>query len=208
MEDVALITRCQQGDSAAFESLYRQQSQRAVRTAYLIVGQKAVAEDAAQEAFIQCFREIGRLRNPKAFEAWFYRILVRICWRLSEEQRKSLSLDSIPNGLAPPREQGELPHQIEHMHLREAIDEAVTKLGRKHKTVVILRYFNDLSVKEIGKVLGCRVGTVKSRLHEARKRLLDELKESGLDDNEQIGGLNKGASLERKKSEVGERSRA
>lgn len=167
MDRSTLIMRCQQGDREGFAELYRQYSQKALGTAYLISGHRGIAEDILQEAFYQCFRKIKDLRSPEAFDIWFYRLLVRIGWTMAAKQQNHVSWDEL-------QEQVPLavPDDTELL-----LWEAINKLSTPLKTVTILYYYNDLSVKEIAKVLGCFQGTVKSRLHNARKVLQKELGE-------------------------------
>ncbi|HHP50501.1 MAG TPA: hypothetical protein ENM97_01110 [Moorella mulderi] len=82
-----LVKRIQEGDWQAFEVLVEQYSGKALRTAYFITGSQGMAEDAVQEAFVQCYRKIKGLRDPASFEAWFSRLLTRICWRLPSREK-------------------------------------------------------------------------------------------------------------------------
>jgi RNA polymerase sigma-70 factor (ECF subfamily) len=176
--DVApFLRRIQEGDEQAFEALIEQYSGKALRTAYLITGRKGIAEDAVQEAFVQCYRKIKGLRDPAAFEAWFYRLLTRICWRLTTREKKTVSLDSLTEGgqehaLCDDR----MEDALEARETKRLVQQALGKLSIPLRTTVVLRYYNDLPLKEIARVLGCREGTVKSRLHTALKQLTDELK--------------------------------
>lgn len=177
MDVAPLLRRIQEGDAQAFEQLVERYSGKALRTAYLITGQKETAEDAVQEAFIQCYLKIHSLRDPADFEAWFYRILARICWRLSAKEKKTVSLDFLSE------------HGQEHMvgedctedalktwETRQLLKRALSKLSIPLRTTVVLHYYNDLPIKEIARVLGEREGTIKSRLHAARRQLFDALK--------------------------------
>lgn len=91
MERIDLIKRCQTGDKYAFEELYHLSCHQAIKTAYLISGQRGMAEDIVQEAFIRCYKEIRQLKEPDAFNSWFYKILIRCGWRLLAKN-KALSL--------------------------------------------------------------------------------------------------------------------
>ncbi|MBE0449123.1 MAG: sigma-70 family RNA polymerase sigma factor [Actinobacteria bacterium] len=181
MDDVTLIRRCQQGDVDAFESLFQQYSTKALRTAYLLTGRQHIAEDITQESFIQCYREIKRLRHPEAFQAWFYRILVRISWRVLSKEKGRLSLETLNDSdhefLIS---DASVSEAVETKQMQDVLHQALNKLSAPLRTAIILHYFNEFSIKEISEVLGCRAGTVKSRLHNARKRLADEIKQGEL----------------------------
>ncbi len=172
MNNIDIIQRCKEGDLDAFNILFEEYSVKAVRTVYLITGQKDIAEDIAQEAFIKCFSQIKKLKKAEAFESWFYRLLTRICWRYCSKQKNNLCIDNINdkntisnNSLSDITEKNEIKHLV---------DKALDKLSMPLKTTVILYYYNELSIKEIAHVLGCFEGTIKSRLHNARNLLKKE----------------------------------
>lgn len=171
--DPGLVGRCRIGDLDAFNALYEECSVKAFRTAYLITGRKETAEDAVQEAFVQCFLQIGRLRDPKAFESWFYRILTRISWRLcSRDGIAAVSIDDYLDHLPA----GDYTAaSVEECETRLAVHAALRKLSVPLRTAVVLHYFNGLTVSEIAGIMGCFPGTVKSRLHNARNLLMREL---------------------------------
>ncbi len=176
MDEISLIKRCQQGDLDAFEILVEHYTAKAIRTAYLITGRRDIAEDIAQEAFVQCYRQIQSLRDPKTFPAWFYRILSRLSWRHASKEKGVLSLESLSDqDQRTLLSDDNVSSAMETKQKQELLHEALSRLSVPLRTTTILYYFNELSVKEIARVLGCREGTVKSRLHNARKRLAVEL---------------------------------
>ncbi len=177
--DVQLIKRCQQGDKDAFFALIKHLEHHTIRTAYLLTGHRELAADITQEAFIQCYRKIGNLRNPEAFPAWFYQLLRRIAWRLYKKERRYLAVGDSQNvtKLAPnptPETQGYALYR----DTGPLIQQALAQLNPKLREVIILRYYNDLPLEELARILNCRIGTVKSRLHRAKKQLSSILKES------------------------------
>lgn len=177
MDVAPLLRRIQEGDEQAFEQLIERYSGKALRTAYLMTGQKETAEDAVQEAFIQCYLKIHSLRDPADFEAWFYRILARTCWRLSAKEKKTVSLDFLSeNGQEHRVWDSRTEDALKTWETRQLLKRALSKLSIPLRTTVVLHYYNDLPIREIARVLGEREGTIKSRLHAARKQLFDELK--------------------------------
>lgn len=171
MVDINLVIRCKTGDLSAFEELYETSSIKAFRTAFSIVNRYDLAEDVIQETFYECFRDINTLRAPEAFQVWFYRILVRNSWRIiySEKKFSHEQLEAYESRVKDPRNCFE---EIESNDLLNAIN----RLSLPMRTTVILHYYNDLSVKEIARVMNCFQGTVKSRLYNSRKILAKELK--------------------------------
>jgi RNA polymerase sigma-70 factor (ECF subfamily) len=171
-----LIKRCQQGDLESFEALYKIYNKNAMGTAYLIAKHKGIAEDIVQEAFFQCYKQIKNLKDPGAFDVWFYKLLVRLAWKMASEYKDTKPLDEISNEAAYYSEGS--GKDIDWQENKLIIHEAVDKLSPPLKTVIILYYFNDMTIKQIAMVLGCFQGTVKSRLHNAKKLLEKELDES------------------------------
>lgn len=176
MDRTTLIKRCQQGDLQSFEELYKAYSKNAMGTAYLIAKHKGIAEDIVQEAFFQCYKQIKNLKDPGAFDVWFYKLLVRLAWKMASEYKDTNPLDEISNEAAYSSESS--GKDIDWQENKLIVHEAVDKLSPPLKTVIILYYFNDMTIKQIATILGCFQGTVKSRLHNAKKLLEKELDES------------------------------
>lgn len=179
MDEATLIKLSQQGDLDAFEELVKRYNGKALRTAYLFTGRRDLAEEVVQETFIQCYRSICGLRTPQTFAAWFYRILIRISRRLAAREKGTLSLEALSEREKESLLAGEstpTPAEAEEVQLVQA---ALRKLSTPLYTTVVLRYYNDLPIKEIARVLSCREGTVKSRLHNALKQLAGELERLG-----------------------------
>lgn len=170
-----LIKSCQQGDETAFEELYKIYATKALRTVYLLVNRRDIAEDILQEAFFECYRDMKKLRSPEAFETWFYRILVRSTWRLATKERKAIhdNIDDYVEYLKKEKNDFEFMESDPQTNM---IREIVNHLSIPLRTTIILYYYNDMSIKEIAKVMNCLQGTVKSRLYNGRKYLSKEIK--------------------------------
>lgn len=178
MENTDLIKGCQLGDANSFSELYQLYKKKALATAYLIANQKGIAEDIVQESFIECFQRIKTLRNPEAFEAWFYKILVRTGWRMVKKYNHFLPMsDKNMEGLSA---SVDFKSELDTSETNMIVHEALAQLSLPLKTVVILYYFNDMTIEKIAKVLGCFPGTVKSRLYNARIQLHNAFKENEL----------------------------
>ncbi|MHC1722705.1 MAG: RNA polymerase sigma factor [Aminipila sp.] len=171
MVDIDLVIRCQKGDLSAFEQLYETCATKALRTAFSIVNRYDLAEDILQETFYECFRDIRKLHAPEAFEVWFYRILVRTGWRTLFNEKKFFH-EQLEDWESSMKEPNNCFDKIESNELINAIN----RLSLPMRTTVILHYYNDLSVKEIARIMNCFQGTVKSRLFNSRKVLAKELK--------------------------------
>lgn len=161
----ALVKRMQAGDAAAFDEIFAAYSKTAVRTAALISGDSSLAEDIAQEAFVLCILHIGELKNPPAFRSWFFRILTRCAWKLSDRRMRGLEWND--EMIIPFQDH----YPSDGAARNEALCCALNELGRKQRTAVVLYYFNELSIREIARATASPEATVKTRLFAARKRL-------------------------------------
>lgn len=172
MDEVAIIRHCQEKDMNAFNVLYERYAMKTVRTAFLITGHRQLAEDIVQETFVQCYTSIHKLKDPEKFQTWLYKILVRNCWHFLSKEKKKYRTDFLDDAM---EEQLKDPINLyeridtsdEYLELHRAIDQLSDPL----REVIVLFYFNDLSIKEISIVLDCFENTVKTRLHKARKKL-------------------------------------
>lgn len=174
MNEEGLIEKIQSGDMNAFEQLFEIYKNQAFRYSYLITGNMHTSEDIIQEAFIKCYTNINDLKKSHQFKAWFFKILTRIAWKHSNKDKKAYPVGNIFE-----KAESETIDKSVDTYIRtqeyEILHAEIEKLDLKQKTVIILFYFNGLNVKEIAKVMGCFEGTVKSRLHSARKKLKDSL---------------------------------
>jgi RNA polymerase sigma-70 factor (ECF subfamily) len=168
MNDEEAIRRCQGGDREAFHSLVEGYKDVLYGTAYLMTGDTAVAEDQVQEAFISAWRGIRGFKIGRPIKPWLVRILVNKI--MSQRRRRRVPTISLEEG-AHRDSAAEPGEQAENAESRDRVRRALGRLSEEHRQVVMLRYFTDLSVPDISNVLGCREGTVKSRLHRALAHL-------------------------------------
>ncbi|HJU90266.1 MAG TPA: sigma-70 family RNA polymerase sigma factor [Gemmatimonadaceae bacterium] len=163
-----LVRAAAAGDATAFAALVARFQDMAVGYAYVLLGDMVDAEDAAQDAFIDAYRELPRLREASAFASWFRRIVFKHCdRRLRGAKPVLVSLDG--SGTA-----SQLPNVLDEMVRDETSSEvrsAVRSLPDEHRGPVVLHYFAGCSLREIAELLEIPEGTVKSRLHTARSTL-------------------------------------
>ena len=174
---VDLARRASAGEAAAADDLLRELEPLVVRTVRLVVGSGSwMAEDAAQDALLDIGRGIHSLRDPQAVRAWALRVAAQRAIKVSRRERL-LSLRRIPSldpGLVA--ESGE-----PEMGRSAAIKAAFDLLPPRLRATAVLRLHVGLSEDETAEVLGCSVGTVKSNLHDARRRLARALRERGFE---------------------------
>jgi RNA polymerase sigma-70 factor (ECF subfamily) len=178
LEDPELVERARTGDVHAYEELVRRYQQLAVRTAYVITGQTADAQDAAQEAFVKAYYALGRFREGAAFRPWLLRIVANeaINRRRSSRRKTALALRLAEAGGRPSDDAAPSPEAAALAHeLRAELVAALEHMKEEDRLVIAYRYFFDLSEAEMAEALGCAKGTVKSRLSRALRKLQREL---------------------------------
>lgn len=174
IEEIELISLLQKGDLDAFDRIFEKYKDNAVRTAYLITGNQSICEDIVQEAFIQCYKHVGSLKDPNGFRAWFYKILTRLAWKYGKAASREIATDDLSEKADETNIQISIEQHLQ-FETNRILHLEIAQLEPKLKNVIILYYFNGLSTKEIAAAEGCLEGTVKSRLHTARQKLKKSL---------------------------------
>jgi RNA polymerase sigma-70 factor (ECF subfamily) len=171
-----VVEAARTGDALQREALIREIWPHAFRIALTVLHDRALAEDAAQEACAIVYARVGSLRDSAAFTVWFYRIVVREASAVRRTAQRPL------NGVA----YRDRSQAVEGLIVRLDVAAALAKLSPVQRTAIVLHYYSGLSGAEIARVLGMPHGSVRFHLFQARKRL-----ERLLDDR------TVGASLER-----------
>ncbi len=167
MEELsALVTAAQKGDAQCFGLLVERFQGMAYSSAYARLGDSHLAEDVAQEAFVDAYMSLGNLREPAAFPGWFRRFVIKH----SERQFRAQLLDpvvmeALPSGLPDPA------LLFERRQQRQSVHEAIAELPPAQREATLLFYIEDYSLKEIAAFVDAPLGAVKKRLFDARKSL-------------------------------------
>jgi RNA polymerase sigma-70 factor (ECF subfamily) len=179
VEEVELVTRARKGDLEAYDQLVKRYQERIYATVYHMTSNHEDANDLAQEAFIKGFQALKSFKGGSSFYTWVYRIAVNktINFLKQRKNRAQMSLNDLdfnaehdPDLVAlisdktPRREAG-------LAELQEKLNEGMQKLSEPHRLVVTLHDVQGLSHEEIAKIMGCNIGTVRSRLFYARQQL-------------------------------------
>ena len=171
-----LAEQAKNGDERAFEQLVRAHQGIAFRTAYLLTGSAAEAEEAAQTAFVKAWAALGRFRSGAEFRPWLLRIVANEAHnrRRASKRREALALRAgtahVSGDAAPSPEAAVMDDER-----RDALLGAVNRLDERDREVLACRYFLELSEEETAQVLDVRRGTVKSRTARALDRLRIEV---------------------------------
>lgn len=166
------IVRALHGDREAFDRLYDRFAAPALRLAVAVTRCPDLAQDAVQEAFLRVFRKGHQCRER--FEPWFFRIVINESRRALRRQPQTVALD----------EETRAGWEAETSDLSAAVTAALDRLSVEHRTVLVLKFLLGYSEEEVGMILRVPVGTVKSRIHYAKKtlaRLLEEKEEPQYD---------------------------
>lgn len=150
--------------------LYVRHAEDAVRLAYLLTGEWALAEDLVQDAFVKLAGRLAHLRDPRAFEAYLRRTIVNLA--NSHFRRRKVEREYVKREGRASRSEIDPPDVIERDHLWAALE----RLPRRQRAAIVLRFFEDLSEQRIAEVLNCRPGTVKSLVSRGLESLRTEIK--------------------------------
>ena len=183
--DWAIVQRVQNGEVSAFNQLVQKYRQPLFSTIYNMTGNREDATDIAQEVFIKAFQSIKRFRGQASFYTWLYRIAVNSCITFIKRAKRQrfINYETIDETLVSSEileyftaktkaEKGALLKE-----LQEKLNEALQKLSPKHRIVVILHEVEGMNHKEIADITKTSEGTVRSRLHYAKKMLQAFLQE-------------------------------
>ena len=182
--DLEVVRQVQAGDVAAFDSLVGKYRERVLGIVYNMTSNREDAADLAQDSFIKAFQSIHRFQEQSSFFTWLYRIAVNstLSHLRKNRLRSFSSLESIREDDPVSREvvaaltdTTGAGREAFVRELQEKLNDAMQKLSINHRTVVTLFEIDGLSHQEIAEVVGCSVGTVRSRLHYAKQLLQAEL---------------------------------
>ncbi len=176
--DNELIDAAKSGDVEAFGALVARYQTAAVRIAAIALGSGSDADDVAQEAFVKAYRALPRFRAEAGFQPWLFRIVTNTARNRLRGEKRHRALTLRTAALTPEDRRGEGSAEAEHaVHLadRGHLVEAINRLRTDDRLILAYRWYDEMSETEIADALGCRRGTVKSRLSRAMNRLRKEL---------------------------------
>jgi RNA polymerase sigma-70 factor, ECF subfamily len=166
-----LIARAQDGDRAAFGDLMSAYHTGVINLIYRFCGDTALAEDAAQEAFIRAWQHLSTFRTGSNFRPWLYRIAINAALDMLRREKPTANVDDLQ--LVSPVDGIEA--NLEKRERLQRVRQAVLSLPETSRVVLVLREYEGLSYQEIAGVLDIPAGTVMSRLNYARKCLTERL---------------------------------
>ncbi|MFP7288079.1 sigma-70 family RNA polymerase sigma factor [Shouchella clausii] len=155
------------GDREAFVELMKQTELQLYQTAWAIVKRPEDCDDAMQEAVLKAFRSIHTLREPSYFKTWIFRILINECLKILERNKRTVAIsDTTLFG-------GSQSNEYSAVDLRDAVD----RLDENLMIVVVLHYYQDMSINQVANILQLTPSAVKTRLFRARQKLQQSYKD-------------------------------
>jgi RNA polymerase sigma-70 factor (ECF subfamily) len=191
MDDRIAISRIKQGDLNGLDVLVNRYQVQAVHAAYLVLYDRALAEDIAQAAFVKVLERIDQFDEERPFSPWFFRIVLNDAIKAAKRRRQNISLDQEPDDttrklatwLTDPTPQ---PWQLaEQNETHRLLLKAIQSLPPEQRAVVVMRYFLELSEADMSTEMDRPLSTIKWWLREARKRLRHRIGSShGFEDSQ------------------------
>jgi len=185
MEDRIAISRLKQGDLAGLEALVRRYQVQAVHAAYLIVYDRALAEDVVHNAFVKVAERIHQFDEDRPFAPWFFRIVTNDALKIARKQKRTVSLEEgteesarqLAEWLVDPNARPE--QWVEEKEMRQVLLKAIQSLPLEQRLVVVMRYFLDMSATDMSAKMDRPLSTIKWWLRDARKRLVELVRPQG-----------------------------
>ncbi len=180
LDTTELILKTQRGELGAFEELVKRYEKMVYSLAFQMLNNHDDADDVLQDAFIKVYKSLINLKNPSAFLTWLHRIVVNLSIDFARKKNRRMELreeaeeidDDLPLTSLWPSNPETMYKNKEMMDL---IQEAVMELPPRQRAVIILHEVKGYTKKEIGRILKCPQGTVRSNLHYAREKLKKKL---------------------------------
>lgn len=172
-DEQQLIFRVREGDHEAFRLLVERYMKYAYNIAYGFVGNHDDAEDIAQDSFVKVYEAISTFRGESSFNTWLYRIVTNLSLnRVRQKKNNSANMSIIENVTSSSIDSFNA-HRTEETKM--ILEKALHELPTLQRAVVILRHINGLSTKQVGDILNCSEGTIKTHLHRGLKKMKNKV---------------------------------
>ncbi len=188
LSDTEIVERFNAGERELFDILVERYSGKAYQIAYGVLGGKEDAEEVAQDGFVRIYKALPSFRGDSEFSTWMYRIIVNLArnkyrWNKSRGAQKNISMQAPTSAdSSSPSLEMKLPDEAispdaeaELNELQNDVYRQMQELPELYREALLLRNFEQLSYEEIARILGCKLGTIKSRIARAREELRKRL---------------------------------
>jgi len=167
-----LVARIKEGDMDAFRELVEMHRDRIYAFVFYMTGDRSDADDITQETFIKAYKGLSRFRGDSSVYTWLHRIAMNLC---IDRVRKLKKRREVPLSEIIPSHVEEPFREAERSELRRIIEVALSGIPEKQRVILIMYEIQGFSYEEIASILGCPIGTVRSRLHKARNGLRERI---------------------------------
>ncbi|MEW9053250.1 MAG: RNA polymerase sigma factor SigW [Neobacillus sp.] len=171
------------GDQDAFADIVEIYKNSIFQLAFRMLGNRHEAEDIAQEAFIRAYTNINSFNQDLKFSTWLFRIATNLCIDRIRKKKPDYYLDAEVSGTEGLTMYSQLPSntplpekELESLELHDTVHKEIMKLPEKYRSVIVLKYIEELSLNEISEILEMPLGTVKTRIHRGREALRQQLR--------------------------------
>ena len=161
--------------SQVLKDIFDKYGERLYKSAYFLFGNKEDAEDLCQDVFCELFKAIDTFKSKSSLYTWLYRIMLNLYYqrlrnkyKIEQAMLKGQSLSDTGNVAA-------VDNDIEKNEIKHALQNVINALPNVYKSVIILRYLEDMSYENMAEILDCPVGTIRSRLYNAKEKLKENL---------------------------------
>ena len=176
------IKQVLKGDQNAYADIVNLYQHKLYQICYRMLGNKQEAEDIAQEAFVRAYINLHSYDQKRKFSTWIYRIATNLCIDRIRKKKPDYYLDAEVAGTdgldmySQIAADEKLPEDVvTQMELQERIQYEISQLPDKYRSVIVLKYIEELSLQEISEILDMPLGTVKTRIHRGREALRKQL---------------------------------
>nr|WP_263323847.1 RNA polymerase sigma factor SigW [Neobacillus sp. Marseille-Q6967] len=171
------------GDQDSFAEIVEIYKNSIFQLCYRMLGNRHEAEDMAQEAFVRAYVNINSFNQDLKFSTWLFRIATNLCIDRIRKKKPDYYLDAEVSGTdgltmySQLASDSPLPEkELESLELQETVQKEISKLPEKYRSVIVLKYIEELSLNEISEILDLPLGTVKTRIHRGREALRQQLR--------------------------------
>jgi len=177
LDEARLVERAQRGDLGAYDALVQTHQEAAFRAAYMIMRDAADAQDAAQEAFMRAYDALGRFDARRPFRPWILRIATNAALnRMKASKRRQAMSERFGAETVEREANPSIEARVLRRERGRRVQDAIRQLKPDDQSLLILRFFFDLSETELAQTFGVAAGTIKSRLHRALAKLRDVIR--------------------------------
>jgi RNA polymerase sigma-70 factor (ECF subfamily) len=177
-DELLLIERCRAGEDSAFSELVDRYKNLVYALVYRMVPDRSRTDDLAQDVFLKVYRGLPYFRGEARLSTWIYRIVQNVCAQARSQQRPEVSLEPDRDG-RPRLDPGAIDGAFAHLETRDRLEKAIQQLPDNYQLLIAAHYLQGVQYEDLAAALDIPLGTVKTHLHRAKRRLREILDPEG-----------------------------